>query len=150
MTSGASVTGQPSSLPAANQRTVWALAWPIMLSNITVPMLGLVDTAILGHLNDVQPLAAVAIGAQIFTLLLWSFGFLRMGTTSVTAYAVGQKGINHSLPLLQQAIWLAIPVSMFCVIAAQLLTPLLLPLFGDDPALHALTEIGRASCRERV
>ncbi len=139
MTSGASVAGQTTSLPAANQRTVWALAWPIILSNITVPMLGLVDTAILGHLDDVQPLAAVAIGAQIFTLLLWSFGFLRMGTTSVTAHAVGQKGIDNSLPLLQQAIWLAIPVSIFCIIAAQVLTPLLLPLFGHDPTLHALT-----------
>lgn len=132
MTSGSSVSGQSLSLPVANQRTVWALAWPIMLSNITVPMLGLVDTAILGHLDAVQPLAAVAIGAQLFTLLLWSFGFLRMGTTSVTANGIGRYGLSSSLGVLQQAIWLALPVSIICVVTALTLTPLLLPLFGDD------------------
>jgi MATE family multidrug resistance protein len=62
---------------AATQRRIWMLAWPIMLSNITVPLLGLADSAVLAHLPDPQHLGAVAIGAQLFTLLLWSFGFLR-------------------------------------------------------------------------
>ena len=60
-----------------SQSRIWALAWPVMLSNITVPLLGLVDSAVLGHLPDAVHLGAVAVGAQVFTLLFWSFGFLR-------------------------------------------------------------------------
>lgn len=131
-----SVSASDRSLPAANQRTIWALTWPIILSNITVPLLGLVDTAILGHLDDVTPMAAVAIGAQLFTLLLWSFGFLRMGTTSVTAQAIGQQGIQRSLVVLQQSLWVVLPIGAICLILALSLTPMLLPFFGDDTAVQ--------------
>lgn len=131
-----SVSASDLSLPAANQRTIWALTWPIILSNITVPLLGLVDTAILGHLEDVTPMAAVAIGAQLFTLLLWSFGFLRMGTTSVTAQAIGQHGTQRSLVILQQALWMVLPVGIVCLTLAFSFTPRLLPFFGDDFAVQ--------------
>ena len=107
-----SVSASDQTLPVANQRTIWALSWPIILSNITVPLLGLVDTAILGHLDDSRPMAAVAIGAQLFTLLLWSFGFLRMGTTAVTAQAIGQSGVNRALFVLQQALWTVLPIGI--------------------------------------
>lgn len=89
-------------------KPIWKLAWPIMLSNISVPLLGLVDTAILGHLDDHSHLAAVAMGASLLTFVLWSFGFLRMGTTALIAHSSGQyesqptalqyqlSGITHS------------------------------------------------------
>ncbi|WP_444887641.1 MATE family efflux transporter [Microbulbifer sp. JMSA008] len=64
---------------------VWNLAWPMILSNISVPLLGAVDTAILGHLSSAVYLSGVAIGASVMTMLLWAFGFLRMGTTGVVA-----------------------------------------------------------------
>jgi len=133
-----SVTAHRSDLPVANQRTVWALAWPIILSNITVPLLGLTDTAILGHLDDVTPLAAVAIGAQLFTLLLWSFGFLRMGTTALTSQELGRAGNNATLRILQQSVWLVLPVTLLSVTLALTLTPLLLPLYGSDVAVQQM------------
>lgn len=133
-----SVAGKLPHLPAANQRVVFALAWPIIISNISVPLLGLVDTAILGHLNDVTPMAAVAIGSQLFTLLLWSFGFLRMGTTAITAQRVGAHGLPGSLPALHLALASWLPVTLICSLLAWTLTPWLLPLFGDDGRVQAM------------
>lgn len=138
MTMPHSVSASGHSLPAANQRTIWALSWPIILSNITVPLLGLVDTAIVGHLEDSRPMAAVAIGAQLFTLLLWSFGFLRMGTTAVTAQSIGQSGTSRSLIVLQQALWTVLPVGVICLTLALSITPLLLPFFGDDAVVKSM------------
>lgn len=70
-------------------RRVWDLAWPMILSNISVPMLGAVDTAILGHLPTAEYLSGVAIGAAVVSMLLWAFGFLRMGTTGLVARSTG-------------------------------------------------------------
>jgi MATE family multidrug resistance protein len=68
---------------------VWRLAGPIILANLTVPLLGLVDTAVVGHLPDPAYLGAVALGATIFSFVYWGFGFLRMSTTGLTAQAWG-------------------------------------------------------------
>lgn len=66
-------------------RPIWQLAWPIILSNITIPLLGLVDTAMVGNAADTQAIATVAIGSVIFDFLFWGFGFLRMATTGLVA-----------------------------------------------------------------
>lgn len=63
-----------------------------MLTNLTVPLLGLVDTAVLGHLNSPEYLGAVAVGANLFSILYWTFGFMRMGTTGLAAQAWGKPG----------------------------------------------------------
>ena len=68
---------------------VWRLAVPIIISNISVPLLGAVDTAVVGHLPEPYYLGAVAVGAMIFNFIYWGFGFLRMGTTGFTAQAHG-------------------------------------------------------------
>lgn len=96
-----------------DHRGVWALAWPLILSNITVPLLGLVDTAVIGHLDDSQHLAGVAAGATLFTFLYWSFGFLRMGTTGLTAKAVGANAADRNATLLFQAMLLAALIGLF-------------------------------------
>ena len=66
---------------------IWALAWPSILADLTVPLLGAVDTAVMGHLPDPAYVGAVAVGAMIFSFLYWGFGFLRMGTVGFTAQA---------------------------------------------------------------
>lgn len=68
---------------------VWALAWPIILTNLSSPLLGAVDTAVMGHLPGPAYIGGVAVGAIIFTFLFWGFGFLRMGTTGFSAQAYG-------------------------------------------------------------
>ena len=64
-------------------------AWPIILANASVPLLGLVDTAVIGNVGNVEDLGAIAFGALIFSFVYWSFGFLRMGTTGFSAQASG-------------------------------------------------------------
>ena len=67
---------------------VWRLALPNILANLTIPLLGAVDTAVIGHLGAAE-IGAVAIGSTVFSFLYWGFGFLRMGTTGVVAQAHG-------------------------------------------------------------
>ncbi|HQZ05119.1 MAG TPA: MATE family efflux transporter [Burkholderiaceae bacterium] len=79
-----------------NHRTILAIALPIMLSNVSTPLLGMVDTAVVGRIPDPAYIGAVAVGSLIFTFLFWAFGFLRMGTTGLTAQALG-AGDNEEL-----------------------------------------------------
>ena len=69
-------------------KRILQLALPNIITNITVPLLGMVDTAIVGHLSE-SHIGAIAIGTQIFNLIYWNFGFLRMGTSGFTAQAYG-------------------------------------------------------------
>ncbi len=78
-----------NSKASETSRKVWALAWPIILTNLTSPLLGAVDTAVMGHLPGPAFIGGVAIGSIIFTFLFWGFGFLRMGTTGFSAQAYG-------------------------------------------------------------
>jgi len=86
---------------------VWAVAWPMILSNLSVPLLSIVDTAILGHLDNALHLGAVALGASIIAIFFWSMGFLRMGTTSLVAQAQGQQDHRATECLLPQSVLLA-------------------------------------------
>lgn len=86
-----------------------------ILSNVTVPLVGLVDTAMLGHLSEIRFLAGVALGTVLFDYVYWSFGFLRMGTTGTTAQALG-RGDRHEVYLV-----LYRSLSMAVVIAAAIL-----------------------------
>jgi len=77
---------QPAPL---THRAVLKLALPVMISNVSTPLIGVVDTAVVGRLGDPAYIGAAAIGGLIFTFVFWSFGFLRMGTTGLTAQALG-------------------------------------------------------------
>ncbi|WP_372598923.1 MATE family efflux transporter, partial [Amphritea sp.] len=116
-----------------DHQKVWSLAWPMILSNITVPLLGLVDTAVIGHLPDPRYLAAVAVGAMIFSILYWSFGFLRMGTTGLTAQALGAPDYNQSRLLLAQSLVLAGIIGLTLVVFQYPLIKTALTLVGAEP-----------------
>lgn len=118
-----------------DHRQVWSLAWPMILSNITVPLLGLVDTAVIGHLPDPKYLAAVAVGAMIFSLLYWSFGFLRMGTTGLTAQALGNEAYDQSRLVLAQSLILAGVIGLSLLILHSPLIRIALQLIGAEPAV---------------
>ena len=71
-------------------RRVLQIALPIVLSNATVPLLAAVDTGVVGQMGAAAPIGAVGIGGVTLTAIYWIFGFLRMGTTGLTANAVGR------------------------------------------------------------
>ena len=70
-------------------RQVWRIAAPMILSNVSVPLLGMVDTGVTGHLESSIYLGAVAIGSTIFSFLYMGMNFLRMGTTGIAAQRFG-------------------------------------------------------------
>lgn len=78
-------------------REILRLAIPSILANITIPLVGIVDTAIVGHLSDAAAIGGIAIGTMLFDLLYWNFGFLRVGTSGLTAQAYG-KGQSDQGP----------------------------------------------------
>ena len=75
--------------PHTSYRRIWQLSWPVMVSNISLPLVGAVDVAMMGHLPDPAFVGGVALGGLVFNFLYLTFGFLRMGTTGLTALAAG-------------------------------------------------------------
>lgn len=84
----------------------------MILANISTPLLGMVDTAVVGHLSAVHYLGAVAIGSMIFTFVFWGFGFLRMATTGLNAQAYGRNDDKQMQAVLFQAVWLAVFIAL--------------------------------------
>lgn len=86
---------------------VLQLAIPNILSNLAIPLLSSVDTALVGHLQGLEYLGAVAVGGMIFNFIYWGFGFLRMGTTGLTAQAFGNKDQHEASLILVRALFIA-------------------------------------------
>lgn len=127
--------------PLPPSRRIWLLAWPIILSNITVPLLGLVDTAVVGHLPDSRYLAGVTLGATLFSFLYWGFGFLRMGTTGLTSQAVGRESDSEVRNLLGQALLMAAIIGIGLIVLSKPLIALGLWLLdGSETATQLAAE----------
>ncbi len=92
---------------AVTHRRVVTLAFPVVLSNATVPILGLVDSGVVGQIDAAEPLAAVGVGALLLTTLYWFFGFLRLGTVGFAAQALGKGDENEAAVTLSRALLLA-------------------------------------------
>ena len=84
------------------------LAIPSILANITIPLVGLVDTAIVGHIANATAIGGIAIGTMLFDLLYWNFGFLRVGTSGMTAQAFGREDRVECARLLSQSVGIAL------------------------------------------
>lgn len=92
----------------AMHKSVLLLAIPMVLSNITVPLLGLVDAAVIGHLEHAYYLGGVALGSTMLSVTFWLLGFLRMSTTGLTAQAYGAKNPNQLALILVQGLTMAL------------------------------------------
>ena len=92
------------------------IAVPSIVSNITVPLLGLIDVAIVGHMGDAVYIGAVAVGSMIFSLLYWLFAFLRMGTSGMTSQALGRRDLPEVGRLLVSSITVAFAVALLIII----------------------------------
>ncbi|WP_339673379.1 MATE family efflux transporter [Dasania marina] len=117
---------------------IWALAWPIIISNLSIPLLGLVDTAILGHLDSAHYLAAVAVGSSVLTFLYWGFGFLRMGTTGFAAQAYGTKNHQASRQLAAQSLLMGAVIGIALLLTSPWLLQLGLSLIEAPANAQAL------------
>jgi MATE family, multidrug efflux pump len=115
-------------------RQVWQIAGPMIIANISIPLLGMVDTAVMGHLDLPHYLGAVAIGSMIFSFLFWGFGFLRMATTGLVAQAFGQNDTPLSHTVLAQSIVLAMIIACVLLLFKQPISQLAFALIetSDD------------------
>jgi len=116
-------------------KTIWSLASPMILANISIPLLGVVDTAVIGHLDSAHYLGGVAIASVIFNFLFWAFAFLRMNTTGLTAQAQGQNNSLLATKILQQALLLALFIASIILLFQHPISDLSFYLMDSSPEI---------------
>lgn len=126
---------------SATYRHVWHFAWPAIISNISVPLRGLVDAAVLGHLTSPEYLGGVAVAATMFSMTFWAFGFLRMGTTGLIAQAKGRNDRYALRKWLLQSVVIAVLTSLLLIFCSPLILHFSLPFFDASETVARQTEI---------
>ena len=120
-------------------KRVWWLAAPIILSNVTVPLVGAVDTAVTGHMDSPEPIAAVALGASVFSLVFWTFGFLKMGTSGSIAQAYGARDeVTISLTIVRSLIIAAV-LGIILIMLRNPILDIALRIVSGDNKIEELT-----------
>ena len=97
-------------------KRILGLALPNIVTNITVPLLGMIDLAIVGHIGNQTHIGAIAIGVTIFNFIYWNFGFLRMGTSGFTAQAYGSRNFAEAMKALTRALSLALSIALILIV----------------------------------
>jgi len=120
-------------------RRIWAIAGPAILANSSEPLLGLVDTWAIGHLPNPVHLAAVGLGSVIFNYLLWSFGFLRMGTTGMVAQAIGRGDSDNLATTVIRSCALALFFALILLLFQQVLLLTALRIMAPPEQVAAIT-----------
>lgn len=118
-------------------KEIVGLALPNIITNITVPLLGMVDMAIVGHLSATH-IGAITIGTSIFNLIYWNFGFLRMGTSGFTAQAYGAGDHDEAVRVFVRALSLAVAIAVLLLALQWPLSRLALVIFEGSPAVLQL------------
>jgi MATE family multidrug resistance protein len=111
-----------------SHRDILQVAIPMILANISIPFSGMVDTAVVGHLDSAYYLGGVAIGAVIFSFLFWAFGFLRMSTTGLTAQAFGQQNTHLLETTLLKALITGLIISSIVLLSQSFISKIALHL----------------------
>ena len=138
---------EPAAPRPVTHRRVLAVALPIVAANATVPILGLVDTGVVGQLGEAAPIGAVGIGAVVLTTLYWIFGFLRMGTTGFAAQALGRGDAAEGAAILSRALGIA-ALGGLALIALQ--APLFAAAFAVSPASGEVGALARGYMGIRI
>jgi MATE family, multidrug efflux pump len=124
-----------TSLPG--DRDVWRIAAPMILSNVSVPLLGMVDTGVVGHLDSPVYLGAVAIGSMIFSFLYMGMNFLRMGTTGIAAQSYGAGDNDGMRVSLGQAVIVALTLALLMIVMQWPIGHLAMNLIGASESIEA-------------
>ncbi len=124
--------------PSGWHRRIWNLTWPVILANITIPLVGVADVAVMGRLPDPAYIGAVAMGAAMFSAVYWLFGFLRMGTTGLAAQAFGANSPNEVAAIFQRGCGIAACLGLLIVTLQWPLSYLLFALFDAGPQVTSL------------
>ena len=124
----------------ASWRHIWAISWPVLLANITFPLVGAADTAMMGRLEDASFVGGVALGSLVFNFIYFGLGFLRMGTTGLVAQAHGRGDATAIERLMVRGLVLALCLGTGFVLATPLVLALTGVLLAASPAVEALMQ----------
>lgn len=126
---------------ASLNRSILALAVPAIVANITTPLLSLVDIAIVGHLGSAAFVGAIAVGGSLFNMLYWLFGFLRFGTSGLTAQAIGAANRDEQQLTGLRSLLIAICLGLALIVLQRPLGTLALDLMDPDAATRQLAGV---------
>jgi MATE family multidrug resistance protein len=128
-------------------RRVLKIALPIVLSNVTIPILGAVDTGVVGQMGEAAPIGAVGIGAVVLSAIYWIFGFLRMGTTGLAAQALGQGNRAELAALLTRVLMIGFAGGALIILMQM---PILWAAFRISPASAEVEALARGYMQTRI
>ncbi len=122
-------------------KRILGLAVPSIISNITVPLLGLVDVSIVGHLGSATYIGAIAVGGMLFSMIYWIFGFLRMGTSGLTAQAYGRRDLAEVILLFVRSLGIAFGLAMLLILLQYPILKVAFTLIDATPAIEELASL---------
>lgn len=121
-------------------REIPALSIPLIIANITTPLLGLIDVAIVGNMGSAVYIAAIAVGGAMFNMIYWPFAFLRMGSSGMTAQAYGAEDWRASSMVLYRALLVALLVGLVLLALQQLVSSVVIGFMEVDGETRQLAE----------
>ena len=119
-------------------RHIWRLAWPIIISNTTVPLVGAVDVAIMGHIDDPAFIGGVGLGMMLFNAIYFGMGFLRMGTTGLVAQSQGEDAAAQIARIMVRGLVLACAIGMIIILATPVIISIATVVFSASEFVESL------------
>ncbi|MGM9712604.1 MAG: MATE family efflux transporter [Prevotella sp.] len=126
---------------SSNHKDILRIALPSIVSNITVPLLGLIDVGITGHLGKTAYLGAIAVGGMLFNVLYWMFAFLRMGTSGMTAQAYGRDDEGDIRNIFARSLSIALFLSLAIIMASPAIRDAALAIISPEPEVASLAKV---------
>lgn len=120
-------------MPTLRDKQILQLAIPSIVANITVPLLGMVDVAIVGHMGDAAYIGAISVGSMIFNIIYWVFGFLRMGTSGMTSQALGRRELGSVVQMLCRSMAVGMAIALMLVILQSPVKSIAMLIVGPQP-----------------
>ena len=124
-----------------NNREILQIALPSIVSNITVPLLGLIDVTIVGHLGAASYIGAIAVGGMFFKIIYWIFGFLRMGTSGMTSQAFGRKDDAETMRLLTRSTGVGLVIAFMLIVLQSPIEQIAFALIQTTPEVERLASL---------
>lgn len=124
-----------------NNREILQIALPSIVSNITVPLLGLIDVTIVGHLGAASYIGAIAVGGMFFNIIYWIFGFLRMGTSGMTSQAFGRKDDAETMRLLTRSTGVGLVIAFMLIVLQSPIEQIAFALIQTTPEVERLASL---------
>ena len=121
-----------------NRKNIWSLSWPLIIANFTIPLVGLTDTIIMGHMPDSTYIASIALGGIVFNFMYAGLNFLRMSTTGIVSQKLGSKDFDEVLLSLLRPLFIAFLIGLILLLSKDFIFNLSVYFLTPDEKLQNL------------